>query len=434
MFEIGRATQLTHALLALKAGAILPPALAEEDRATRKRLQRAQRRVADVSRMNVDGDLKSGAASDLEAAWDARDRVVASIAKHSRRNAMAARIRPIQLEAFRAWLEEDRVYVAYDTSPDADILAMVIDNNAVTFHSLDTNEGLSADVVSLRNRLSTPDADSDTLARRLYKRLVEPLEGRLKGKTHLLISPDGALAMLPFDALMPAKGGRLVQSHAISFVPSATAAVAFRAPREEGRGVLAVANPPSSGGYAPLPASINEVRALEAHFEEKDATMLIGAKATVENVSRAFASAKRAWRVAHFACHGVLDADRADGSGLVLANELVWNASAIATMRAEADLVVLSACNTARGVPRWGEGLLGLSRAFLWSGARQVIASAWRVEDTATAQFFKRFYEAHLGRGLSASSALQSAKLEAIASKGADAAPHVWAAFLLWND
>ncbi len=433
LFEVGRATQLTQALHTLKAHVRLPDELAKADRESRARLRRAQRRVVSLRRLRRGGDEAAGAASDLEAAWTARNVVVSAIAKHSRRSAMVSRIRPAELSVFQTTLDKHTAYVAYDTSFADAISVMIIDSESVTFHRLDSNDGLIDLVMAYRRRLSTPGAKSDSLATQLYTRLVKPLEVTLKGKTHLLISPDGSLATLPFEALIRADGQRVLSSYAVSFVPSVTAAMTLRTSASRGEGFFAVANPPSTGTFPELPASESEVANIRQYFEDESTTVLTRDETTVTRVANDYAEATRPWRVAHFACHGVLNAKRADASGLVLADDAVWSASAIATTKVDADLVVLSACNSARGVPTWGEGLLGLSRAFLWSGARRVIASAWRVEDKATARFFERFYDAHLGRGLSPMDALRAAKLEAIAAKDVDASPACWAAFLLWG-
>ena len=281
---------------------------------------------------------------------------------------MVSRIRPAALSAFQATLKKHAAYVAYDTSYADAVSVMIIDTDAITFHRLDSNEGLTDDVMGFRRRLATQGASSDALATRLFTRLIEPIQGRLKGKTQLLISPDGSLATLPFEALMSSDGQRVLSTYAVSFVPSVTTVMTLRARTSRGEGFFAVANPSSAGAFPKLPASESEVANVGQYFENKPTTVLTGADTSVSRVASAYAEAERPWRVAHFACHGVLNANRADASGLVLAEDTVWNASAIATTRAKADLVVLSACNSAQGIPTWGEGLLALAARFFGRG------------------------------------------------------------------
>ena len=149
-------------------------------------------------------------------------------------------------------------------------------------------------------------------------------------------------------------------------------------------------------GLARLPFSRDEARAIG---------LLAGAgtlRATDFQASRATAlgSALEDYRIVHFATHGLIDAERPELSGLVLS--LVDDRGApqdgllrlhdIYNMRLDADLVVLSACQTALGKEIKGEGLVGLTRGFMYAGAPRVVASLWQVSDVATAELMKKFY------------------------------------------
>jgi hypothetical protein len=116
-------------------------------------------------------------------------------------------------------------------------------------------------------------------------------------------------------------------------------------------------------------------------------------------------------RVVHFACHGIVDPVRARGSGLLLAGGDVLDVDRLARTRMPADLVVLSACESARGRVAQGEGVYGLPRAFLLAGVPRVIASQWTLSDQATRPFMVRFHDGYLGQRLSAAAALRAAKL-----------------------
>src|SRR5262249_55276185 len=126
------------------------------------------------------------------------------------------------------------------------------------------------------------------------------------------------------------------------------------------------------------------------------------------------------YRFIHFATHGILDSRTPALSGLVLSLVdpqgkpqggflRLWE---IYNLRLPADLVVLSACQTALGQDIKGEGLVGLTRGFFYAGAARVIASLWQVDDVATSELMSRFYEGVLKNDLSPAAALRSAQIE----------------------
>jgi CHAT domain-containing protein len=161
-------------------------------------------------------------------------------------------------------------------------------------------------------------------------------------------------------------------------------------------------------------------------------------KATRETVLNA---ALDRYRIVHFATHGLLDAQRPALSGLVLS--LVDERGAprngylrlpdIYNMRLDADLVVLSACETALGKEVKGEGLVGLARAFMYAGAPRVVASLWQVSDVATAELMKRFYRGMLQQHLRPAAALHAAQVN-MQTDPRWRAPYFWAGFTLIGD
>ena len=105
----------------------------------------------------------------------------------------------------------------------------------------------------------------------------------------------------------------------------------------------------------------------------------------------------------------------------------------IYNMRLDADLVVLSACQTALGRQLRGEGLIGLTRGFMYAGAPRVVASLWQVNDAATAELMKKFYRGILTRGLPPAKALHEAQLE-MSRESRWQSPYYWAGFVLQGD
>jgi CHAT domain-containing protein len=147
------------------------------------------------------------------------------------------------------------------------------------------------------------------------------------------------------------------------------------------------------------------------------------------------------YRILHFATHGLIDAERPELSALILSlvdprgtpQDGLLRLPDIFNMRLNADLVVLSACQTALGKEIKGEGLVGLTRGFMYAGAPRVVASLWQVSDLATAELMKKFYTGLLRRRLSPAAALRAAQLE-MARDPRWSAPYFWAGFVLQGD
>jgi CHAT domain-containing protein len=147
------------------------------------------------------------------------------------------------------------------------------------------------------------------------------------------------------------------------------------------------------------------------------------------------------YRIVHFATHGLLDNEHPELSGLVfslvdregksrdgfLALEDVYN------LTLPVDLVVLSACETALGKQIAGEGLVGLTRGFMYAGATRVVASLWKVDDMATADLMARFYRGMLKESLRPAAALRQAQIEMRAQKRWSD-PYYWGAFTLQGE
>jgi CHAT domain-containing protein len=144
------------------------------------------------------------------------------------------------------------------------------------------------------------------------------------------------------------------------------------------------------------------------------------------------------YRVIHFATHAFLNSRHPELSGLVLSTvdraghpqDGFLRLNEIYNLKLNADLVVLSGCQTALGQEVRSEGLVGLTRGFMYAGAPQVLASLWDVRDRATAEFMSRFYEPLLRRHLAPEAALRSAQL-AMMKDPRWSQPYYWAAFTM---
>jgi CHAT domain-containing protein len=189
--------------------------------------------------------------------------------------------------------------------------------------------------------------------------------------------------------------------------------------------------------FTRLPFSRGEVNAIAALYSGHSQVFL-GPDATEERAK----SIGRTVRYLHFATHAVLDQRLPLNSSLALAtpenprdgqdNGLLQAWEIFEQMRIDADLVTLSACQTGWGEEWEGEGLIGLTRAFLYAGAHSIMASQWDIQDLSTAEFMKRFYR-HLKNGAHKDEALRQAQLEFLRLPQF-AAPFYWAAFFLIGD
>ena len=293
-----------------------------------------------------------------------------------------------------------------------------------------------------------------TQGRTLFETLVKPAEQLIAGASRVVISPDDVLHTLPFGALvLPPRASRAETSrYFIEWKPlhnvisgtvyaelkktrrttSASArptVVAFADPSygsADGKGTDAAIDPGlralvrSGYTFEPLPASRAEVSGIVKLYGDS-AVSYIGPAATEERAK----SIGRSPRYVHFATHGVLDEELPLNSGLVLSlrnkpaegqdNGLLQAWEIFEQVLLDADLVTLSACESALGKELGGEGLVSLTRAFQYAGARSVMASLWSVADESTADLMTRFY-GYLKTGKTKDAALRAAQLDLIRS------------------
>ena len=147
------------------------------------------------------------------------------------------------------------------------------------------------------------------------------------------------------------------------------------------------------------------------------------------------------YQILHFATHALLNEDHPELSSLVLSlfdeqgrhQDGYLRLRDIYNLKLSAQLVVLSACETAVGKEVKGEGLISMVRAFMYSGTPQVLASLWKVDDDATAELMVEFYKQHLDAGLTPAEALRQAQIKQ-SQKKSKQSPYYWAAFQLQGD
>ncbi|HLL70418.1 MAG TPA: CHAT domain-containing protein [Pyrinomonadaceae bacterium] len=210
------------------------------------------------------------------------------------------------------------------------------------------------------------------------------------------------------------------------------------AEKSEATGDALAAQTPDALFLPPLPASKDEAEAVMSLGSAGSSRKAIGFDANKEFAS---GGELKQYRIIHFATHGILDNQQPELSGLVLSRfdrsgntrDGFLRLHDIYNLDLPVELVVLSACNTGLGKAINGEGLVGLTRGFMYAGASRVMASMWKVDDEATAELMKVFYRKMLGEELTPAAALRQAQLELWRRKRWQA-PFFWAAFTLQGD
>ncbi len=319
----------------------------------------------------------------------------------------------------------------------------------------------------------------------LSEMLLGPVASRLRSK-HILIVGDGLLNSIPFDALpLPvsaqsdAEPQLLISSHNITILPSALTLVALRLRHSVAAnktiGVIAdpvferddprvlsrqkhgaVQSPDQNtdayftsalrdftddGEVRPisrLPATLREAKVID---ELGPAGYVVTNTGFDANKQKFINEPIQGYRVLHIATHGLINVEHPNLSGMVF-SLLDENGQTVDgflrlhdvyNLDLSADLVVLSACRTALGPDVKGEGIVGLTTGFMYAGAKTVVSSLWKVDDTATAEFMSYFYRGLLRDQLSPAEALRAAKLE-MQKQERWRAPFYWAGFVLQGE
>jgi CHAT domain-containing protein len=414
-----------------------------------------------------------------------REQIAEQIKRTSPRFAALQYPQPLDVQGTRQALDPGTVMLSFSVGPANTDLFVVHPNGAapgLSVHIIPVGERELRDRVKqfrdlleefghLLDERPRPDASRfaanraalDRGARALYDLLLKPAEAEFATSERLLFAPDGPLHALPFGALKQNEKQYLIEWKPLHTILSATLYAELKKTRTEHRSAplqLAAFGDPL---YPKLDGrSSNHLIETEAHSAAKRGFTLdrllfsreevTGIAALYPHRSQAYlgadATEERAKSVGpqahyvHFATHAFLDEQLPLNSGLVLTipeklsegqeNGLLQAWEIFEQVRLDADLVVLSACQTGLGKELGGEGLIGLTRAFQYAGARSIAASLWNVKDVQTAQLMKRFYT-HLQSGESKDEALRAAQWELLRSRSSSH-PFYWAAFSLIGD
>jgi len=335
-----------------------------------------------------------------------------------------------------------------------DSLDMVALSNAHEFVSLLPN------YLSFLTLESSKEFLGQQGGRILYDRLIAPFKKRLSTDIRkIIIVPDGILHYLPFETLISdvspppsksnvEKGYRfLVEDYEICYSPSAVCSSLLQKRNKingNSMGLLAVACPEvnyqiessknNAQGIRKLAFAKKEILTIANFFPKNRQKLLMGKEASEE----AFKSLDLSnFKIIHLAAHGLFDDQYWWRSGILLNRDNAGPEDGLLQpidlfgVRLDADLVVLSSCQSGSGHFEKGEGLLGFSAAFFLAGANSILSSLWVIDDESGAQFMNRYYR-HLAAGKTKGEALSLSKIDMMNSKYRH--PFFWAPFILIGD
>lgn len=446
-----------------KMGVILPRDLPREalrrQEALRRRLQELARAKLRSGRQNLP-DLQAEIRKTV-VQWE---ELSAEIRRQSPAYADVTEPKLIGVREVQDLLDPETALIAYTVGDERSILWW-IEKDSLEVHPLAPRADLEPLANEAYDLLSRPRHKQKGLVQSrlqlLGERLLEPVADRLPRVRRLVVIADETLEVLPFAAL-PVPGSRepLVESHAVLQLPSASLAAMLRARQQQRippadliavladpvfgvsderfRGRKAGTPERLPGELARLPHSEREAKAILALAPAAGSRRLIGFEA---NRRTAMDPELAGFRYIHFATHGFVDLENPNLSGIQLSRidprGVPWEGGGLLpfyevyNLSFPADLVTLSACRTAFGPQIRGEGMLGMSRSFLYAGASRVLGALWDVDDAAAADLMILFYTGVLEEGKAPSLALQDAQ-KALLAQGRS--PHDWAAFVLQGD
>jgi CHAT domain-containing protein/Tfp pilus assembly protein PilF len=440
------------------------PALLAQEREVGRRLDVAEQRRRWLEETLAPEPQQRAAGLEVRSLLAERERALAALHKTSPHQGPVPG--PLGLREIQAQIDHDTLLLEIALGDERSFLWLVSAESLAAFplpgratleevarraHSL-----LAADNISLAR------VQTDAALANLSRSVLGPVADRL-GTKRLLIVSEGALLYVPFAALPdPAHPGEpLLAHHEIVTLPSVSSLAGLRravAGRPSAPATLAVLADPvfdltdprmayghwtrpaaaRSGRFARLPFSSQEAEAILALVPPSERLGALGLDANRETATNGTLAR---YRILHFATHGILDTEHPDLSGIALSmidgagrpRNGFLRVHEIDRLRLPADLVVLSACATALGRELKGEGLVGLTQSFFHAGARSVLVSLWPVEDVATADLMKAFYQELLGNKLPPAAALRAAQL-ALQRRPDRSAPSSWAGFILLGD
>jgi CHAT domain-containing protein/tetratricopeptide (TPR) repeat protein len=495
--ERGRARslleQLSEAQIDIREG--VDPALIQREADDAQVLNAKAQRVMQLKARRGSNEEIATLDRELSALEDDYQQVQAVIRKSSPQYSALTQPQPLDLKGIQQQLDADTVLLQYALGEERSYVWAVTQNGLESYvlPKRAEIEAVAREVYDLlvarsvmksletpaqrRTRIAQSDTNFQQAAARLSKLILSPASAQLTYK-RLVVIADGALQYVPFAALAVSTGPYrpLVLDHEVVSLPSASAFAVQRQNLKDRpvapKSVAVVADPVFStndarlkgGAPAPVTTEPTATRIIEhlqgtakgplsiprLPFTRLEADQILAVapagaslKALDFNANRSLATGGELskYRYVHFATHGYLDTSRANLSAIVLSlfdqqgrpQDGFLRAHDIYNLKLPAELVVLSACETGLGKDVTGEGLEGLTRGFMYAGARRVIVSLWNVNDKATAALMQRLYAGMLRGGKTPAAALRAAQIEMLRTRQWQS-PYFWAPFVMQGE
>jgi CHAT domain-containing protein/tetratricopeptide (TPR) repeat protein len=464
------------------------PELTERLQTLRRRLAEQTNRRLSLLMGRAPGDEVKQIESVIDRLTDEYEQVETRIRQKSPRFDALTMPQPVELAEIQRQLDEQTLLLQYALGRQRSYL-WVVSRDSVESFVLPRRDEIEIAVRQVYETVSIRGADTQywPAAARLSQMILSPVARRLSNQ-RLVIVPHGVLHSVSFSALphprslSAAASQPMIVDHEICYAPSASVLSSLRrkgmrhssAPPK----ILVLADPVFSADDPrvrhqgallrdraamkfDLAASATrdvsppnadrekiELRSLShTRIEAKAIQSLAGANSTFvkydfqANREVVTDAPLKQYDILHFATHALIHDQRPALSGIVL-SMVDENGSRrngflqlhdIYSLDLAAELVVLSACQTARGKEVRGEGVIGLTRGFLYSGAQRVVSSLWSVDSLATSELMTHFYRSRLRQGLRPAAALRLAQLAMWRQRGRQS-PHFWGAFILHGD
>jgi CHAT domain-containing protein/Tfp pilus assembly protein PilF len=457
---------LTEAKADIRQG--VEPTLLERERSLQQQLSAKEESRLKLGNSPDTKEEQAAINKEIETLLDQYRAIQTEIRQKSPRYAALTQPQPFTLPQIQQQVLDDNTLLLQYSLGDERSYLWAVSKTGMTSYELPPRAEIEKTARQFYDLLTIPSERINTskpaAAIALSQILLQPVAQQL-GNKRLLIVGNGILNYIPFAALpLPQVSEEEIQplivAHEIITLPSASTLailrqdLAQRTPAPKTLAILAdpvfndkderLKNPtariepqpqqiPSAAinsnenptdipdlrdasSFNRLPATLEEAKQILALVPASESLSKLGFDANRQVVESGVLAQ---YRIVHFATHGQLNDKRPELSGILLSsvNEQgqsqlgFLSTSDIFNLKLEADLVVLSACNTGLGKEIKGEGLSGLTRGFMYAGASRVVASLWNVEDQATSELMTRFYQAMMEQKLSPSAALRSAQL-----------------------
>ncbi|MHC0064318.1 CHAT domain-containing protein [Nostoc sp. UIC 10890] len=468
---------LTEANANIRQG--VEPKLLSQERDLQQQLDTLEKRRIQLLSGNYTEAQAQALEKENETLLEQYKQVQAKIRATSPRYAALTQPQPLSLVQIQQQVLDDNTLLLEYSLGEKRSYVWAVTNKSITSYELPKRADIEATVQKFRQEITTPYLRNSPSIDVLSQQILAPVTQQLQ-KKRLVVVSDGALQYVPFAALATPRSSSyepLLLNHEIITLPSASTLAILRSEHKERKsapkklvvladpifnsdderlqGKVQLSRPPVAENNLDNLALTRSAKDSDINFERlrftrQEAEQILSLVPVSDRkqafdftASRTTASSENLnqYQIIHFATHGILNSKHPELSGVVLSlfdekgmpQNGFLRLHDIFNLNLQAELVVLSACKTGLGEEVKGEGLVGLTRGFMYAGSPRVVVSLWSVDDQATSELMKVFYKKMLQEGLKPAAALRTAQIE-IWQTQKYAAPYYWAAFTLQGE